>query len=277
MRELGANDVSLTDEVVGRGSSYRIMRAIHDGMPVAAKAVISASDVDTRVTDTILIREHENLEKLDHAAIPRSRGLWRDPKTGLYYHIMELRRGRTLAEIVTACVGKHHGEGGRLWSDVVTQDILGQALSALAHAHARSVFHNDVTPSNIVVDLEADGELRVSLVDFEAAGEGSRGSVPYTAPERMEGAPASAQSDIYSAAVLVFYVLSGLLPWPTRQPEHALKERASSRLDDLPSDLSREAWRLIKLRAPPACLSCTCSGNIVRCERTPKFGAPVHA
>ncbi len=246
MRELNPADVALSEHEIGQGGRYRIVRALCDGEDVAAKSVKNIREQDARMTDHDLAREHGALERLDHPAIPRTRGLWRDPATGILHHIMEFRPGRPLQSIVTACVEKNGGRGARSWLDDTTTDIFAQAFGALAHAHSRSVIHNDVTPRNIHVHLADDGELSVSLIDFEASGDGDRGSVPYTAPERLEGQPGTVQSDVYSAAVLVFFVLSGVEPWPTRDATEALKERRASRLNDLPDDVSRGAWRLIR-------------------------------
>ncbi len=249
MEQLDRDDVQLTSDEIGQGGRYRIVRAYCAGREVAAKSVINVDLDDARITDRDLEQEHAALERLDHPTIPRTRGLWRDPNTGLLHHVMEFRQGRTLQDVVVACVEKNRGQGARSWLDPVTTDIFGQICSALAHAHSRRVIHNDVGPRNVHVDLE-DGELRVSLIDFEASGDGSRGSVPYSAPERMEGEPGTAQTDIYSVAVLIFYVLSGVEPWPTRDANQARAERKTNALDDLRDDISRTAWRLIRDSTP---------------------------
>ena len=103
-----------------------------------------------------------------------------------------------------------------------------QVLDAVGHAHASLIVHRDLKPSNILV--AADG--RVKLLDFgiakllDAEPERERGTSPRTtpttdapaltphfaAPEQAAGAPITTATDVYSAGVLLYLLLSGRHP-----------------------------------------------------------------
>ncbi len=100
-------------------------------------------------------------------------------------------------------------------------DFMEQMLEALAYAHHERIIHCDVKPENLI--LFPDNWLR--LGDFGIAkvamrtmsGSGS-GTLGYMAPEQAMGKP-SFRSDVFSAALILYRLLSGELPeWPYRWP-----------------------------------------------------------
>lgn len=99
-------------------------------------------------------------------------------------------------------------------------DTMIQLTDALAFAHRHGIIHRDVKPENIYV--MSDGTIK--LGDFgiaQAEGVDSSftktseiiGSVHYLAPEIAKGEQASSKSDIYSAGVLFFELLTGHPPF----------------------------------------------------------------
>ena len=96
-----------------------------------------------------------------------------------------------------------------------------QLLEALAHAHGHRVIHCDVKPANLI--LFSQGRLR--LADFGIAKVAARtvaasasGTIGYMAPEQALGQP-SAKSDVFSAGLVIYRMLSGQLPrWPYDWP-----------------------------------------------------------
>jgi serine/threonine-protein kinase len=100
-------------------------------------------------------------------------------------------------------------------------DVGEQVLAGLAHAHAHKVIHCDVKPDNVI--LFPDGRAR--LTDFGIAKLAQRtlrasgsGTVGYVAPEQAMGQP-SFRSDVFSAGLLLYRMLAGVLPeWPYRWP-----------------------------------------------------------
>jgi serine/threonine protein kinase len=110
---------------------------------------------------------------------------------------------------------------GRRMARATALDFAEQILRALAFAHRRRIAHLDVKPENLI--LFPDRRLR--LADFglarfvrrPLAGSGS-GTVGYVAPEQALGRP-SLRSDVFSAALVIWRMLSGKVPqWPYRWP-----------------------------------------------------------
>jgi hypothetical protein len=81
--------------------------------------------------------------------------------------------------------------------------------SALNDGHQRGDVHRGLAPGTI--EVESDG-----LCDLSAALSAGSGASRYRAPEVVEGAPPSLQSDIYSAGVIFYEMLSGRSPAPDR-------------------------------------------------------------
>lgn len=97
--------------------------------------------------------------------------------------------------------------------------LFSQIASALQHAHQRGVVHADLSPANILVD----GNDKVTLVDFGigqqidvatvTASSDLTGTLRYVAPEVIKSEKASAASDQYSLAVILYELLSGCWPY----------------------------------------------------------------
>ncbi len=101
-------------------------------------------------------------------------------------------------------------------------ELVSQVASALDYAQARGVSHYDIKPDNIML---VDGWRHAKVADFGIAE--SRGAAPggmldaeiggtpsYMAPERLCGETADPRSDLFSLGVVLFWLLSGKLPWP---------------------------------------------------------------
>jgi serine/threonine-protein kinase len=97
----------------------------------------------------------------------------------------------------------------------------GQILDAVAHAHGRKIFHGDLKPDNLILfpgdrlRLSDFGLARVMGRTLSASGSGTVG---YMAPEQAMGKP-SLRSDVFSAGLILYRMLSGKLPeWPYDWP-----------------------------------------------------------
>ena len=125
------------------------------------------------------------------------------------YFVMELLEGSTLQALLR--------ERGRLAPEFAF-GVLAAVADALDYAHARGTIHRDVKPGNIM--LPADGRPRV--MDFGVAhllsgaitASGTVfGSPYYMAPEQITRNEASAQTDIFSLAVVAYEMLTGHKPF----------------------------------------------------------------
>ena len=135
-----------------------------------------------------------------------------------YFLALEYIHGRDLERLVR----RHVEKFGRSLSAQVAFYILHEVLDALAYAHARTdqagkslgIVHRDVSPGNILVSMS--GEVKLS--DFGIAkseGRMSRteaglikGNVSFMSPEQARGDPVDSRSDLFSAAVVLYYCLT---------------------------------------------------------------------
>lgn len=91
--------------------------------------------------------------------------------------------------------------------------LIIQVLQALEYLHKRGIIHHDLKPSNILVHNE-----QVKLLDFGLAiksGEsvGTQGTLPYMAPELLDGNPASVASDLYAVGIIAYELFVGRHPY----------------------------------------------------------------
>src|SRR5690606_35625733 len=200
--------------------------------PLAGSGLFSAYRVRERGADAARILHVPRPHLLgDAASVERFRDL--------------MGRVRQVSHPGIARVHEVGGEGAEVWllSDAVDaptlRDLLvdglalGIALDAVASAadalealHRAGVHHADVTARNI--HLMADGRARVANTGVAALAEAvqplMRASLQtpapaYMAPELLRGARPSAQTDLYSLALVLYEVVTGHLPFSGNSPE----------------------------------------------------------
>ncbi len=134
----------------------------------------------------------------------------------LDYIVMELIDGITLKQYMQK-------KGPVLnWREAL--HFITQIMRALSHAHSRGIIHRDIKPHNIMV--LRDGSVKVS--DFGIARitsahqstltQEALGSVHYISPEQARGSHIDARSDIYSAGVVLYEMITGRLPFEGESP-----------------------------------------------------------
>ncbi len=129
----------------------------------------------------------------------------------LEYIVMELIDGITLKQYM-----QRKGEALN-WREAL--HFITQIVRALGHAHSRGIIHRDIKPQNIMV--LRDGSVKVA--DFGIARltsahqatltQEALGSVHYISPEQAKGSRIDARSDLYSAGVVLYEMLTGRLPF----------------------------------------------------------------
>ncbi len=86
--------------------------------------------------------------------------------------------------------------------------VVTQLLDALEYAHDQGVVHGEIRPSNLVLTI--DGQLRVA--DFGVA-RLETSPTDYMSPELFTGTPTDRRSDIFSAGVVFYELLTGTNPF----------------------------------------------------------------
>ena len=127
----------------------------------------------------------------------------------LEYIVMELIEGITLKQYMQK-------KGALTWKEAL--HFSTQIAKALSHAHSRGIIHRDIKPHNIMI--VKDGSIKVA--DFGIArlpasqhtvAQEALGSVHYISPEQAKGEAVDMRSDIYSAGVVMYEMLTGQLPF----------------------------------------------------------------
>jgi serine/threonine-protein kinase len=108
---------------------------------------------------------------------------------------------------------------------------------AVQYAHQEGIIHRDIKPQNILMQrrthvLLADFGIARDRLDTKMTTTGvGIGSVEYMAPEQAEG-QANAQSDIYSLGVVLYQLLTGVVPYSGTRPLEVLFRKASDPTPD---------------------------------------------
>jgi hypothetical protein len=123
--------------------------------------------------------------------------------------------------------------------------------AALAHAHARSVTHGDVSPKNVMIT--SGGQVRVldfgSSTVLPADGSptepgGAIAATPaYASCELLEGQQAEPRDDLYALACLAYELLTGEHPF---QGKRATEARDLGMVPRRPADISHARWRALQ-------------------------------
>ena len=124
-------------------------------------------------------------------------------------------------------------------------DIMEQVASGLAAAHREGIIHRDLKPGNIMRDKSG----RVVVMDFGLArtfsGDGMTrtgamlGTIEYMSPEQAQGKELKASSDIFTVGLILYELLSGVMPFHAESAIASLVMRTQQRAVPL-ADVDRQ-------------------------------------
>jgi eukaryotic-like serine/threonine-protein kinase len=192
---------------------------------VALKVLHPRRNLDRRARHRMLV-EARALAKLDHPNVVKVHDVIVVERQIVI--VMELVAGETLVSWI--------GRAPRAWQAIVA--AYTQAGEGLAAAHGVGVVHRDFKPANAIIGDDA----RVRVLDFglarlAAAAEPRQrsgaaptgfdeltasgdvlGTVAYSAPEQLDGAPVTAASDQFSLCVALWHAVEGVAPFDGETP-----------------------------------------------------------
>jgi tetratricopeptide (TPR) repeat protein len=244
---------------LGRGgmADVYLARDCENGGTVALKLIEHAADADTIAA---IEAERRGAELQAHLAAIDSRVVrvfGAGDADGFFFVAMEYIDGQDLAELMRQ--GPLHLEfaTGVAVAVAKTLDHAHNLEMAIGGKDFRGVVHGDIKPKNIRID--AHGEVRVLDFGIAKALSMSRrltrnefGSVPYASPERLDSGDVNVGSDLWSLAVMLYEMVTGLQPYQAGNTEW-LERMIRSRIAPPPApDPCPEPLRriLIKAMAP---------------------------
>jgi CHASE2 domain-containing sensor protein/predicted Ser/Thr protein kinase len=202
------------EEVVGRGAMGVVYKATQLALnrPVAVKVISPRHAGDRRFRERFE-RESRIAASVEHPNVIPVYEAGEDD--GLLFIAMRYVDGVDLGELVARL-----GPLAPRRAAAVVAEVAG----ALDAAHARGLVHRDVKPANIL--LTADAPEHAYLTDFGIAKVTTSdetamtvpgqwlGTVDYVAPEQLRGEPPDGRGDVYALGGVLFYALTGSVPYP---------------------------------------------------------------
>ena len=220
-------------ELIGTGGMGLVHRAHDDvlGRDVAVKLLADnlAADAEARRR---FEREAQAAARLTHPNVVQVYDVGEED--GRPYFVMELVDGPSLADLL-------HTRGTLPAREVEAVAI--DALRGLARAHAAGLLHRDLKPGNLM--RAPDGTVKVTDFGVAQATELPQmtrtglvlGTLPYLAPERLTGAPASVRTDLYGLGATLLELLTGAPP-DTRLDTSGVQVHGPGDLDTVPPSLA---------------------------------------
>ena len=182
--------------IIGEGRIFRISKARRGTKYIILKSAVNKDAMTTE----FLRREYELGCTLSHSCIVTTLGFKEDTPAGPAL-VLEYIEGVSFDEYIAMRP-----------TDSATDRIIDDILDGTDYLHHRGVLHNDIKPSNIVVNPHGAARIidfGLSISDDSVYKGCIGGSQGYSAPEIMAGkGPAGAASDIYSIGLLM-RLLSG--------------------------------------------------------------------
>jgi len=199
-------------KVLGRGA----MGVVYEGLDprlnrrVAIKTILKNAAIDeetSRMYSAQFAREAQAAGRLNHPNIVHVHDFAEEGE--IAYLVMEYIQGREL---------RSYFDAGEKFTLAEAVRVMGELLDALHFAHEAGIIHRDVKPANVMLDAEK----RVKLADFgvariqdsERSAAGTMVGTPaFMSPEQISGGKIDRRTDVFSAGVVLYQLLTGDQPF----------------------------------------------------------------
>lgn len=222
--------------ILQRGQNSEVWEVIEvGGRQRYAMKLLLPEHADNRVQLAGMRREASIGLKLEHPHIIRFYKFGKSQK--MPYILMEHFRSTNLKLQIM------RGEVAQLRPRL--RMVIRQFADALGYYHEKGWVHRDIKPDNVLVN--GSGEVR--LIDFAisvraAGGLASlfarkikpAGTRSYMSPEQIRGLPLDGRSDIYSAGVMLYELLSGRLPYTANSGSELLRKHLTAEVPLIPKE-----------------------------------------
>jgi serine/threonine protein kinase len=210
----------------GMGTIYKVRHRLLDEVRVIKVMQPQlASDEDLRGR---FLREARLATRFRHPNIALLHDFTLDEEDGTAFIVMEFITGMTLEDVLKGTGPPPLG---------LTLEIAQQSLRAIGYLHGKGLIHRDISPDNLMLTEDTDGQPLIKLIDLGiakalAGGEGRAtttgtylGKVRYSSPEQFgieSSARLDARGDLYSFEVVLYELLTGRYPIQGRDPSSLL-------------------------------------------------------
>ena len=148
---------------------------------------------------------------------------------GINLFIMDYLEGKTLQDLINK---------QKIIPDQDALKVILQTADALQHLHSQGFIHRDLKPANIFIEQLG---IYVKLIDLglaarikgAAKGTTTSGTPEFMSPEQAQGLQQDVRSDIYSLGIILYYMVSGELPFKGNQPREVMAAQVKQRINSL--------------------------------------------
>jgi serine/threonine-protein kinase len=189
----------------------------------------------------LFLREAQALARLSHPNVVHFFGLVQED--GQLALVIELVDGESMSALIQRHARALHAGAIPCMPFLMSWHYFSQLLGALAAIHALGIIHRDVKPGNLlvradgVVKLTDFGIARVPADEARSTGGMAPGTGAYMSPEQVRGSELDSRADLYSAAIVLYEMLTSTTPFDS--PERNELMVRTAQLDEAPPPLTR--------------------------------------
>ena len=206
--------------VLGRGAMGLVYDGLDPGLGrrVAIKTILTRK-LDAEAARMVAVRferEVRAVARLNHPNIVQVYDFGAEGE--LAYIVMEFVEGREL---------KSYFDAGERFELATSLRLMSELLDALELAHEEGIIHRDIKPANVLIDARGHAKLTDFGVARVNEPEGSQaeatrvgamvGTPAYMSPEQMQGQRIDRRTDLFSAGIVFYQLLTGQKPFEGTQ------------------------------------------------------------